>query len=167
MAALCSRVGVREAADLKSTSLKANMGHLEACAAAAGLASLLVSRLGVSEVPTNAQLRELNTHVVSLLRSSGGPGTFQMPVELDGFAFRASDETTRNDDDLETVASESGRLSSFGFSGTISHGLFWCGPRQHSASSLFAGSTVFVISDVSDVSVFRTKWWPRNHTACL
>lgn len=39
------------------TSLKANMGHLEACAAAAGLASLLVTPLLAGLVPTNAQLR--------------------------------------------------------------------------------------------------------------
>lgn len=40
------------------TSLKANMGHLEACAAAAGLASLLVTPLLAGLVPTNAQLRQ-------------------------------------------------------------------------------------------------------------
>jgi len=33
------------------------MGHLEACAAAAGLASLLVTPLIAGLVPTNAQLR--------------------------------------------------------------------------------------------------------------
>ena len=37
----------------QSASLKANMGHLEACAAAAGLASLLVAP---PLVPSNAQL---------------------------------------------------------------------------------------------------------------
>ena len=41
------------------TSLKANMGHLEACAASAGLASLLATPLVVGLVPTNAQLRWL------------------------------------------------------------------------------------------------------------
>ena len=42
---------------LQCTSLKANMGHLEACAAAAGLASLLATPLLLGAVPTNAQLR--------------------------------------------------------------------------------------------------------------
>ena len=41
----------------QSTSLKANMGHLEACAAAAGLASLVVTALGAGLMATNAQLR--------------------------------------------------------------------------------------------------------------
>ena len=39
------------------TSLKANMGHLEACAAAGGLASLVVTPLTAGVVATNAQLR--------------------------------------------------------------------------------------------------------------
>ena len=39
------------------TSLKANMGHLEACAAAAGLASLVVTPLLAGLVSANAQLR--------------------------------------------------------------------------------------------------------------
>ena len=42
----------------QSTSLKANMGHLEACAAAAGLASLVVTALGAGLMAPNAQLRQ-------------------------------------------------------------------------------------------------------------
>ena len=41
----------------QSTSLKGNMGHLEACAAAAGLASVVVTALGAGLMATNAQLR--------------------------------------------------------------------------------------------------------------
>lgn len=42
---------------VQCTSLKSNMGHLEACAAAAGLASLLLAPLGVTVAAANAQLR--------------------------------------------------------------------------------------------------------------
>ena len=42
---------------LACTSLKANMGHLEAAAAAAGLASLTLGPLFASVVAGNAQLR--------------------------------------------------------------------------------------------------------------
>ena len=48
----------RAALRAQSTSLKANMGHLEACAAAAGLASLVVTALGAGLMATNAQLRQ-------------------------------------------------------------------------------------------------------------
>ena len=39
------------------TSLKANVGHLEAAAAAAGLVSLRLNPLGAAEVAINAQMR--------------------------------------------------------------------------------------------------------------
>jgi hypothetical protein len=42
---------------LSCVSLKANMGHLEAAAAAAGLASLIVGPLFAAVVAVNAQLR--------------------------------------------------------------------------------------------------------------
>ena len=42
---------------LACVSLKANMGHLEAAAAAAGLASLIVGPLFAAIVAVNAQLR--------------------------------------------------------------------------------------------------------------
>ena len=42
---------------LSCVSLKANMGHLEAAAAAAGLASLIVGPLFAAIVAVNAQLR--------------------------------------------------------------------------------------------------------------
>ena len=87
------------------------MGHLEACAGAAGLASLLVLPLVQNSVSTNAQLRRLNAHLSSLVSSR--EALFRMPVEVVG---RCCD-----------VASErlsAGRLSSFGFSGTIAHASF-------------------------------------------
>ena len=42
---------------LLCASLKSNMGHLEAAAAAAGLSSLLVGALSAMVVAVNAQLR--------------------------------------------------------------------------------------------------------------
>ena len=39
------------------TSLKSNMGHLEAAAAAAGLSSLALTQLSAAEVAVNAQMR--------------------------------------------------------------------------------------------------------------
>ena len=53
------------------------MGHLEACAAAAGLASLLVTPLLAGVVPPNAQLRQLDlstVHVPSRQRPRPGVG---------------------------------------------------------------------------------------------
>ena len=50
----------------------------------------------------------LNVHLVSLLASRDA-GTFQMPREVIGRA-------------ISTSSNLSGRLSSFGFSGTIAHG---------------------------------------------
>jgi hypothetical protein len=42
---------------VQCTSLKANLGHLEAAAAAAGLSSLIVGPLLAGAVAINAQLR--------------------------------------------------------------------------------------------------------------
>ena len=55
-------------ADVQCASLKANMGHLEAAAAAAGLSSLAASSLWEALVPVNAQLRrsglDISSHAV-------------------------------------------------------------------------------------------------------
>jgi len=45
------------------------MGHLEAAAAAAGLASLATVALKSKHVGPNAQLRTLNAHLYSLVSS--------------------------------------------------------------------------------------------------
>ena len=50
--ALCN-----ESAPVQCTSLKSNLGHLEAAAAAAGLSSLIVGPLLAGAVAVNAQLR--------------------------------------------------------------------------------------------------------------
>ena len=118
--ALLERGGASQ--QVQCASLKANMGHLEAAAAAAGLASLAAVSLSAGVVAVNAQLRgccrarvicsfltrasRLNAHLSSLVSS----GSFQMPVEVLPRATRG--------DGVES------RLSSFGFSGTIAHAAF-------------------------------------------
>ena len=75
-------------------SLKSNLGHLEAAAAAGGLASLIVGPLLVGAIAINAQLRgyvltcaffspdvlifRLNVHLSSIVSSK----PFQMPIEV-------------------------------------------------------------------------------------
>jgi acyl transferase domain-containing protein len=93
--------------ELQATSLKSNMGHLEAAAAAAGLASLITGPLLAGAIPLNAQLRGLNAHLSSILSSR----SFLLPVEV---------LPCRMHGDAPSTA----RLSSFGFSGTIAHGAF-------------------------------------------
>ena len=81
-------------AAVQCTSLKSNLGHLEAAAAAAGLSSLIVGPLLAGAVAINAQLRgyvitlgnyshdalilRLNVHLSSIVASK----PFQMPVEV-------------------------------------------------------------------------------------
>ena len=118
--ALCSK-----STPVQCTSLKSNLGHLEAAAAAAGLASLIVGPLLAGVVAINAQLRgyvfifvfiiiliplilRLNVHLSSIVSSK----PFQMPVEV----LPRTGENNLDD--------RSSRLSSFGFSGTIAHGAF-------------------------------------------
>lgn len=79
---------------VQCTSLKSNLGHLEAAAAAAGLSSLIMGPLLAGVVAVNAQLRgyvfffvftiilmsflRLNVHLSSIVASK----PFQMPVEV-------------------------------------------------------------------------------------
>ncbi|KAK7241741.1 hypothetical protein SO694_00152034 [Aureococcus anophagefferens] len=104
--ALCKDADGKLVHTIQCASLKANMGHLESNAAGAGLAALLLSRMALSLTPPNNQLRTLNTHLAQYVAA----GAFRMPLEVDG--GRA------------TLAALACRLSSFGFSGTIAHGLF-------------------------------------------
>ena len=88
----------RESAQrVQCASLKSNVGHMEACAAAAGLASLSLAALGTSTVVGNARLirfvvsayqvrlvgthdhwtHRLNAHLSSMVLSS-----FEMPAEV-------------------------------------------------------------------------------------
>ncbi|EGB03809.1 hypothetical protein AURANDRAFT_67701 [Aureococcus anophagefferens] len=79
---------------VECTSSKANIGHLEASAAAASLTSLTLVHLGTSAVFGNTQLNSMPADVT--LVESGDA----------------------KDSSLSSLA----RLSSFGFSGTIAHG---------------------------------------------
>ena len=84
-----------------ATSVKATAGHLEACAAFVGLVALRVSGLEAGLAATNSQLRCLNAHLVSLV------GALELPK-----------------DSVAVLMRPMGRLSSFGYSGTISHAAF-------------------------------------------
>ena len=138
--ALCGPAGGCDTA-IQCASLKSNVGHLEAAAAAAGLASLVVAPLSAGVVAVNAQLRgscprvfcrafplfsrlrrprRLNAHLSSLVSS----GSFQMPVEVLPRATSGGGES---------------RLSSFGFSGTIAHGAF--GARGSAKTARWVAST--------------------------
>lgn len=56
-----------EAGDVTCTSLKANMGHLEAAAAAVSLQATFAMPLCVGCMYSNALLRRLNAHVITLV----------------------------------------------------------------------------------------------------
>lgn len=51
------------------SSLKANMGHLESAASGGGILSVISSSLHHSQIGPNSQLRILNPHVFSLVKT--------------------------------------------------------------------------------------------------
>ena len=69
-------------------------------------------------------VRRLNAHVVSLLSCCRSATAFQMPAEVDGRSLESTKSPDRRD--VEYTCRLSGRLSSFGFSGTIAHSSFCC-----------------------------------------
>ena len=101
--------------EVASASLKANLGHLEAVAGGAGTTSLLAVPLSTACIAPNAQLRQLNPHLNSLIREA----RFRLPVR---------ESLPR----LSPLRLADGRVSSFGATGTIAHALFateWALPR--------------------------------------
>ena len=64
IAALCKRDGI-----VHCTSLKGNVGHLEAVAGGAGAMSLLSASLRISSAAPNAELQKLNPHLGTLVRA--------------------------------------------------------------------------------------------------
>ena len=85
---------------LQLSGVKGNLGHTESTAGLTGLHALLVALRKGSLMP-NAQLRELNPHLVRAVAGS----SMMLPVQL------AATLTAR----------ERGGVSSFGYSGTIAH----------------------------------------------
>ena len=63
----------------------------------------------------------LNVHIMSLLSSASDTGLFKLLLETTGRGARESFSSGR---------SQPGRLSSFGFSGTITHGSFFLRSAQ-------------------------------------
>ena len=86
-------------------SIKANLGHGESTAGVSGVPRLALG-LASGEAAPNAQLRALNPHVRSATR--GKPSVMPCQVATGILASNAQ-------------ALQSGGVSSFGYSGTISH----------------------------------------------
>ena len=89
------------------TSIKGNVGHLEAAAAAAGMTSLVVLPLVSAIFAPLASARRLNAHLSS----------------FDVAAFHFSADVLRSQVDAPKRGAACGRASSFGYSGTIAHAL--------------------------------------------
>ena len=99
------------------------MGHLEAAAAAAGIEAISALPMGTGRVGPNALLCSLNVHLQSLVSSPVARETsrsFEVPTELAARAGLDLDRTSLATQRLSALV----RLSSFGYSGTIAHGLF-------------------------------------------
>jgi len=102
---------------LQVSSIKANIGHLEAGAGLAGVLSAIVA-LQHSQAPPNAQLENMNPKVAATVK--GLPIHFPMePTPL-----------IRRRDDNGTEQPLVAGVSSFGFSGTIAHVLLEEAPRN-------------------------------------
>lgn len=104
------------------TSIKANMGHLETAAAAAGLMSLCVVPLTLGCVAPNASLRALNAHLTTLVSSSENheaKSDFLLQIEVNAGYDTGAKEFSSLSHETEQISMA--RLSSFGFSGTIAH----------------------------------------------
>ena len=94
------------------TSIKGNIGHLEAAAAVIGLNSLLLFPLSSTLNAPLCTLRNINSHLKSL--------------NLNAFYFLTGLALLQ--DGKSEKSQVCGRLSSFGYSGTIAHGVF-CSER--------------------------------------
>lgn len=90
---------------LDTQSLKSNLGHLEHAAGAAGALALMCASLAKRAVAPSAQLRKLNAHLAAHFGDRGN-GCFTPHLEA------------------SIATGSDGRVSSFGFSGTIAHARF-------------------------------------------
>ncbi|KAH8093682.1 enoyl-CoA hydratase/isomerase [Aureococcus anophagefferens] len=100
--------------------IKANTAHLEAAAAAAGL--LVLCGGGSVPAAANAQARRLNAHLAPIVRT-------YVRLLTDGAAALGT--------------GEHGRVSSFGYSGTIAHGAVHRGPEPASLAAARAARGSF------------------------
>lgn len=149
-------------ASVLSTALKANMGHLEAAAAAASITSISALPIGIGRVGPNALLRNLNMHLHTLVSSSNAYDAgrnFQVPTEL---VARACAHVGRPQCPAVSV-SDLVRLSSFGFSGTIAHGLFGVATSTRRACIKCDGRSI----DVVAVSLVRASLYTVECAAPL
>lgn len=55
---------------IRSSSLKANMGHLESAASGGGILSVFCTSLELTRMSPNCQLSVLNPHLVRLVQAS-------------------------------------------------------------------------------------------------
>ena len=118
---------VNDLRTVQCTSLKANVGHAEAAAAAVGLISLILLGVKAHSVYQNAALRVLNVHLSSLVAARGSRSIMNelhIPVELVARRdWRMLSSIFSEAIESATEEPAVGRISSFGFSGTIAHGL--------------------------------------------
>ena len=85
-------------------------------------------RAGIRHGETPGSKCRLNVHVMSLLSLGGDSRLFKMPLET-----AAHGDATGS---FPFDRLQSGRLSSFGFSGTIAHGFFGCGREDVSSADV-------------------------------
>ncbi|KAH8074974.1 hypothetical protein JL721_955 [Aureococcus anophagefferens] len=116
-------VGALAGSPVRAASIKGNLAHMEACAAFSGLAALAAVPLARGAEPVAAQLRGVNAHLTSFVVKS------KMLLPAEGAAVLAGD------------APAPGRLSSFGFSGSIAHARFDAECR----AAPFASSAAFSV----------------------
>mmetsp|Transcript_24221 Transcript_24221/g.76721 ORF Transcript_24221/g.76721 Transcript_24221/m.76721 type:complete len:1389 (-) Transcript_24221:1907-6073(-) len=132
-------------------SIKANAGHAEAAAGAAGLLRLGL-KLATDQASPNAQLRVLNPHVASAIESVRVLHQTQLATTREG-----------------GNATRLGGVSSFGYSGTIAHHLLtisgddvavpW-GPSLRFKRTLFAWRQKTETKATEMVGYFATEWAP-------
>jgi acyl transferase domain-containing protein/3-hydroxy-3-methylglutaryl CoA synthase/enoyl-CoA hydratase/carnithine racemase/NAD(P)-dependent dehydrogenase (short-subunit alcohol dehydrogenase family)/acyl carrier protein len=107
------------------SSVKGNMGHLEAAAGMAGLFSAVLA-LKHRQAPPNAQLKQLNRKISTI-------------VEGEPISFPLEPSPLRRLGDKPLVAA----VSSFGFSGTISNVILQEAPAAHRRGETVRGGSAY------------------------
>ena len=158
--ALCGPAGGCDTA-IQCASLKSNVGHLEAAAAAAGLASLVVAPLSAGVVAVNAQLRGFCPRVSSAARFSvfstaPAPQAERPPVVAGvvGIVSDARGSAASSDERRRRVASELVWLQRDHRARGV-----WCHREAGRALGQHEGLAVAISSSASSCS--------RRHTASV